>query len=195
MEHHSEFHCCAEWHFANFKGDGKALAPLIYNFALRLSKKSGVFSASIPQLAEFFRVDERNARAALRTLTDTGFFIVLYSEPGAAVCYRPVLHKAWQENHPGQCTEKIQMPWAAEKDTLGVELCAISGQRFKPFPNFVKGMRKTGHSTVAIRAHFVAFVNEQQPKGKAWRNGFAGKFIKYLKQQEVLPSNPSHVVQ
>jgi hypothetical protein len=195
MERYSEFFCIAEWHFSGFKGKGAATAPLIYNFALRLSKKSGVFSVSIPHLAKFFRVDERTVRKAIHLLVDKEFFIELRTEAGAAVTYRPVLHTVWAQTHPGQCTEKMQMPWAADEDPLGVELYAISGQRFKPYPNFVKGMRKTGHSPVAIRSHFVAFVEQDQPTGKQWKNGFAGKFIKYLKEQEVLPSNPSHAVQ
>lgn len=188
----SRYYCTSEWHLSRFTGKGAHYAGLIHSFALRLSKKSGIFSPSIPNLAEYFGADEKTIRKAIRLLVDTGFFNGVSNEPGASVRYRPIRHEEWAKTHPGRCTEKETMPWSNEPgDTLGVELHAISGQRFKPFPNFIRGMRKTKHSDAAIRDHFRAFINQRVPIGKQWATGFAGNFIKYLKNQPLSCNDPS----
>jgi hypothetical protein len=188
----SNYFCSSEWHFVRFKGKGAYYAGPIYSLSLRLSKKSGIFSASVPELADYFGADEKTIRKAIRLLGNTGFFNGVSHEPGASVRYRPIRHEEWAKIHPGRCTEKETMPWSNEpSDTLGVELHAISGQRFKPFPNFIRGMRKTHHSDAAIREHFRTFINQQIPIGRQWATGFAGNFIKYLKDQTILSSDPS----
>lgn len=187
----SSFYCSAEWHFAQLTGPGANYAPLIHSLALHIAGKSGVFSASIPTLAEYFKANEKTIRKALRLLEALGFFELIAQEPGASVRYRPIKHRDWEVAHPGRCTTKETMPWLPEADTLGMELFAISGQRFKPYPNFVKGMRKTGHSGDQIKQHFRAFATIENPIGRRWANGFAGKFIKYLKSQPIPCSNPS----
>jgi hypothetical protein len=175
----SAFHCSAEWHLARLG----SYAAVIYPLALHLSNKSGIFSASIPTLAAYFQADERSIRKAIRQLADLGFFEIDTAERGASKRYQVVRHKEWSAKHPGHCTEKETMPWSDEPgDTLGVELSAITGGRFKPYPNFVKGIRKTGHSEAAIREHLRCFVRQYQPVGRQWSHGFAG-FIKYLKSQ------------
>lgn len=193
METISPFYCSSEWHFARLKkkGRGASHAALIYSLALHLSSKSGIFSASTPALAAYFDADERTIRKAIRQLVALGFLEIETCERGATVRYKPVKHRDWAAIHPGRCTEKETMPWADEPgDTLGKELHAISGGRFKPYPNFVKGIRKTGHSEPAIREMFRAFVLQDKPVGRKWVAGFAGRFIKYLRNQPLLPSNP-----
>jgi len=186
------YHCSAEWHFARLAGQGAYTAALIYSHSLRLSKKSNVYSASVPRLAAYFSVDERTVRKAIRALVALGFFEILRAEAGCSINYKPIHHRDWCVKHPGRCTEKLEMPWANEQqDTLGPELHAISGHRFMVFPNFLKGMRKTGHDDAAVREHFRAFVQQELPSGKQWRNGFAGHFIQYLKKQPVSCNNPS----
>lgn len=186
------YHCSAEWHFARLTGKGATLAAIIYSHSLRLSKKSSVFSASVPRLAAYFGVDERTVRKAIRALVALGFFEIARQEAGVSVNYRPVHHRDWSVKYPGRCTEKLEMPWADEQqDTLGPELHAISGHRFTVFPNFIKAMRKTGHSDASIRGHFRTYVQQTLPTGKQWRNGFAGHFIQFLKTQPLLSSNPS----
>src|SRR5579864_3065239 len=162
-----EFYCSAEYHLARLSGCGATVAALIYSQSLRVSKKSGVFSASIPTLAAFFNVDERTVRKAMRLLVALGFFEIIREECGASVKYRPIHHRDWAPKHPDRCATKDEMPWDDEvKDTLGPELHAISGHRFKVYPNFLKGMRNTGHDDAAIREHFRAFIAETLPTGK-----------------------------
>jgi hypothetical protein len=189
----THYHCSAEWHFSHLKGKGAHTASMIYTFALHLSKKHGVFYASIPRLAEYFGVDEKTVRKALHLLVVLGFLEIARQEAGASVRYRPVLHSVWKTlpKNAGRCAEKSTMPWADEpQDRLAVDLHAISGGRFTTWPNVVKAMRKTGHSTEAIHGHFRAFVDFEQPTGKVWGDGFAGRFIKYLRAQQVFTNNP-----
>lgn len=193
----SSFHCSSEWHFSRLKGQGAHYAPLIYSLALRLTKKSNVFSASIPTLAAYFGADEKTIRKAIRLLLDKGFFELISEESGASVRYRPLRHPDWAAKHGGQCTEKCSYPWEGEPgaDTLGPELYAISGQRFRPYPNFIKGMRKTGHSEEAIREHFRDFIAERKPVGsRAWNIGLAGDFIKHLRNQPISSNTPSQLL-
>lgn len=185
-------YCSAEWHLARISGLGEKLAALIYSLSLRLSKKTGVFSPSIPTLAAYFDVDERTVRSAIKALVAIGFFEIIRKERGAPTTYRPIHHSDWSQKRPGMCTEKAEMPWDGEmQDTLGPELHAISGHRFKVYPNFLKGMRNTGHDDAAIREFFRSFIAEALPTGKQWAFGLAGNFIKYLKSQPISPSNSS----
>ena len=134
-------------------------------------------------------------RSGIKLLVGLGFFEVLRREKGASVNYRPIHHRDWLLKRPGLCIEKDAMPWDGEaQDTLGPELHAISGHRFRVYPNWIKGMRKTGHDDAAIREFFRAFIAEYLPTGKQWAFGLAGDFIKYLKTQPLLPSNPLHNV-
>jgi len=184
----SHYHCSAEWHFAQLTGKGSHFAPLLYTFAFHLSKTSGIFSASKVRLTEYFGVDDKTIRKACRLLVALGFFEIVSEEPGATVRYKLIRHKDWAAEHPGRCVQKMETPWTNEPgaDPLGVQLHAISGHRFTTFPNIVKGIRKTGHGEQAICEHFRSFVAQELPKGTQWRNGFAGRFIKHLKEQPII---------
>jgi hypothetical protein len=86
------------------------------------------------------------------------------------------------------------MPWAAEGDLLGRELFALCDGRIKFFhTNVMKGMRSTGFSDLEIAAHMKRFRQVDVPTGEKWTTGFVGRFIKYLKNQRELSSNPGHV--
>jgi hypothetical protein len=188
----SHYHCSAEWHLARLRGKGAYYAPLVLSMALHLGKKSGVFSASIPRLATYFKATENTIRKAIHILVEQGFLEVISKEDGASICYLPLTHKEWAAKNPGRCTEKESMPWSNEPgDTLGVGLYAISGGRFRPYPNFVKAMRNTGLDDSAIVKHFRNFVQQEKPVGKKWNEGFSGQFIKYLRDESVTTSNPS----
>jgi hypothetical protein len=188
----SHYHCSAEWHLARLKGKGAYYAPLVLSMALHLGKKSGVFSASIPRLAAYFNASENTIRKAIHLLVGQGFLEEISKEDGASYCYLPLTHREWAAKHPGRCTEKESMPWSNEPgDTLGVGLYAISGGRFKPYPNFVKAMRNTGFDDAAIVQHFRNFAQQQKPVGKKWNIGFSGQFIKYLRGESVTTSSPS----
>jgi hypothetical protein len=184
----SAFHCSAEWHFAQFTGRGASHAVLIHSLALHVAGKSGVFAASVPTLAAYFKADERSIRKALHMLEASGFVELISQHPGESVKYRPIRHRDWEATHPGRCTAKAVV---AEGDTLGVELHAISGGRFKPYPNLVKAMRKTGHSAEQIKQHFRTFATQENPVGRKW-TGFAGHFLKYLKAQAQIVAQAQH---
>lgn len=182
------FHCSAEWHFARLSGRGKFFAATLYSFAYHLSKNTGNFYSSIPRLAEYFGVDERTVRKALHGLEKTGFFEIVAKPRGLPIQYRVVGHKDWAALHGGKCAAKAErMPWDDEpQDVLGKQLYAMSASRFKPYPNFIKGMRNTGHSDPAIVRHFGKFLPAYQPKHKhAWSIGLCQQFLTYLRKQPV----------
>lgn len=168
-------------------GKGTQYVYLLYTFALRLAKRSQIFSASIPTLAAYFRVNEKTVRAAIQLLVEIGFFERVSSESGVSVRYRPLTHKEWAAKHPAECTEKEEMPWSGERqDELGKMLYAISGGRFKPYVNFLRGMRKTGHSDAAIADHFRTFLQTYQPHDeRPWAMGLCSRFLSYLRAQTV----------
>ena len=189
----SSYFCTSEWHFAEFKGKGAYYAPLIFGFALRMAKTSGKFYCSIPRLQVYFRLDERTVRAALHLLVATGFFQMLSDESGKAITYKPIKHQEWAKLHPGRCPEKIEMPsWFGDQDPLGRALFAASSGNVTFYPNFIKGMRKTGHSDQSILGHWSAFLLVDKPTGKQWKQGIVGRFMKHLRAQPVGTNNPSH---
>ncbi len=192
------FHCSAEWHFARLNGRGKFFAATMYSFAYHVSKNTGNFYSSIPRLAHYFGVDERTVRKALHALEKTGFFEIVAKPRGLPVQYRVVGHKEWATLHDGRCTQKAdRMPWDDEpQDALGKLLYAVSASRFKPYPNFIKGMRNTGHSDAAIANHFRTFLRTYQPKHKRlWSMGLCQQFMTYLRGQPVVdPQQPVQVV-
>ena len=196
MESYSYYHCSSEWHFARLKKQGATYAAIVYSLALHLARKTGVFHASIPRLAEYFEADERSIRKAIRQLLALGFFEKISANPGDTVRYRPVPHKEWAAKHPGCCTEKCPTPWDNEaKDTLGMELHAISGGKYNTHANFLKAMRKTGHADAAIREHFRAFVDIDRLDSRNSRiHGVSGRFIKYLRTQPISTNTPSHLM-
>jgi len=191
MENETFYHCSAEWHLAQLQGKGATIAALIYNWAFRLSKQTGIFHASIPRMSAYFDRDEKTIRKALRLLVKLGFFDVVRQAPGATVCYKPVRHDDWRRTHPHDCAQRLAMPWDDEpQDKLAQVLYGISGGQCPVYANVLKGIRKTGHGETAIKKHFVDFIVIDQPVGKRWGNGFHGRFIKYLKTQPVVPDVP-----
>jgi hypothetical protein len=199
------FHCSAEWHFARLQGKGRFFAATLYSFAFHLSKSTGSFFASIPRMAEYFGVDERTVRKALHALEQTGFFELLAKPRGRPRQYRVVGHKEWASLRPGVCPQKEQTPWEDEpKDELGKMLYAISAGRFRPYPNFLKGMRRTGHSDLEIARHFRGFMKTYRPKNmRIYAMGLCKQFMSYLRSQPVVemqpqaaktPANPLHVM-
>jgi hypothetical protein len=184
----SHYHCSAEWHFAHLSGRGRFFAATLYSFAFHLSKKTGRFWASIPRMAEYFGVTERTVRHALRHLEKTGFLEVVAKSVGQSVQYRPVGHKEWKVKNGAHCiTKGTEVPYTNEpQDVLGRQLYAISAQRFKPYPNFVKGMRRIGMADELIVQHFKNFLTTYTPKNKrAWAQGLCGQFMHYLWGQHM----------
>jgi hypothetical protein len=184
----SLFFCSAEWHFAQLSGPGARYAPLIHSHALHIARTSGIYSASVPNLAAYFGADEKSIRKALHILLALGFFEIVEEAPGSSVRYRPIRHKDWQPKNPGRCTAKQAGVW--QGDTLSAELYAISGQRFRTYPNLIKAMRKTKLSDDQIKEHFRMFATQEHSAGHIKWGGFAGRFLKHLKAQLKTASTP-----
>jgi hypothetical protein len=187
MENATSFklYCSAEWHLVRIGAD---YAPVVYSYAMLLSKNSGRFSLSIAEMAGYFGADPKSIRKAVRKLRKAGFLIKLREEPGRPIAYRPVHHMEWSKDHPGQCLEKVQMPWSGEEvDPLVKRLHAASDGRLNLFPNFVRGMRNTGHSDDAIVGHFESFY-QALPLGSS--KGIFGQFMKHLRTQSVVTPLP-----
>jgi hypothetical protein len=177
----SRLYCSAEWHFARFQGG--TYAGLIYSLALRVADKSGKCFVSIPELTKYFNADDKAIREAIQLLVLSGFFVAVSAAPGRSVEYRPVPHSEWAAAHPGYCIHKDELPWS-DGDQLGRALWAISGGQYRFEVNFLKGLRKTGHSDDAIAEHFRIFWPKHDPKEKH----VTKFFLEYLRSQKPVVS-------
>lgn len=191
MDNFSPYHCTSERHLARLTGNGASLTLAIYGFAFHLSGKSGVFFASIPRLAAYFEADEKTVRKALRLLAKSGFLEEIDAPEGKTVRYKPVSHLDWQKKRggaancirDGRCVEKPEGKPYEEMGKLGQRLYAISGGDYRPYPNFIKGMRNTGHSDEAIERHFRDYLDANDVPN--WKHGFQKDFMAYLREQEI----------
>jgi hypothetical protein len=166
----STLHCSSEFHLARMKS---TLAPLVYSLALRLSKRSGVFSASLVTLADYFGHDYSTVWRAVQELVTAGFFDLISAESFQHSTYRVIKHEEWAKANPGSCCEKIAFP--GEGDKLGVDLYAVCGGRVKFFPNQLKALRSTGLADDAILGHWKAFLEADEMLfvgERAWRAKF-----------------------
>jgi hypothetical protein len=173
----SPFHCSAEWHL---QGMTSRLAPALYSWAWKLSKKSGVFSPSAENVAMYFGVHRNTVQRALEELANVGFLEVWQVEQFKPNVYHIVDHKEWAKRHPGQCVKKSSFPWEGEGDPLGTELHAISGQRVKLLPNQTVALRKFGLSDDEVKAEFHTFLDESSYEGKRWKYAYYD-FLKHLR--------------
>ena len=143
-EEDSAIECCAEWHFARFRGPGKNHVPLLYGIAFHLAGESGNFFLSMSKAAKFLGVDSDELYAAAHLLVASGFWRQTEAEIGKAVKYAPVGHKEWAQLHPGRCTKKLEMGFTQDDEELallGRNLHAIfGGEKF--FPQVLKGFRR-----------------------------------------------------
>ena len=178
----SKLHCSSERHLARLKTQ---CVGIVHSHALRMSKESENYYCSIPQMAAYFDKDPRTIRAAFRELTKLGFFEVIRRENGKAVNYRPLGHTEWAEKHPGQCVEKLAMPWDGETDPLGRSLYSVSGARVTFFPNVLKGLRRHEFTDAEIITEWKQFLSEQDPL--VWR-GIIKRFNEYLPMKKHLYS-------
>ncbi len=101
-------YCSSEWHLLRIKE--ATLAPAIYSLGFHVSKETGEFWVSIPKLAKYLDSDPKTVRAALHTLVETEFFVILRKEQGKSVVYGVVAHKEWARRHPGRCVVKQEKP-------------------------------------------------------------------------------------
>ena len=140
----SPIECCAEWHFARFRGTGKNLVPLLYGISFHLAKESGAFYLSMNKVAKYLGLDRDDLYPAANLLVASGFWQKIESEIGKAVKYRPVGHKEWAQLHQGRCTKKLEMGFTQDDEELallGRNLHAIfGGEKF--FPEVLKGYRR-----------------------------------------------------
>ena len=180
-EQDSPIECSAEYHFARFTGDGATIAPLIYQIAFRLAKKSETFNLSAKKLAAYLDVNAEYVYKALRLLVDAGFLRRIEKKAGRPTLYRPISHRDWQPEHPNCCTAMIKLPYS-EGDQLGRQLHGIlGGETF--FPNVLTGFRKSGLSDAEICDHAKQFLQEDKGKGSGKER--RKRFGEYLKLQEV----------
>lgn len=201
----TRFLCSSEWHLSR---SNSFFAAVIYGFALKITKpivpapgskpdpnadQKRRFFVSIPSMAEYFGADERTVRRTVHKLEREGFFVKLKEVPGESVSYRPVLHKEWAHKNPKCCLDYEEMPWADEaKDELAIWLFTASDGSMKCFPNFMRGLRKLGHSDDALREHFGAFYADDIPEKK----GRFKRFMAYLRPLPVSESDrPAELVE
>jgi len=176
--HESTLYCSAEYHLVAL---GSVTAMGIYGLALRVAQKTGRFRASTRTLSNYFSVRQQTIVDAMQLLCENGWFEILTADPGKPVVYVPIIHSDWAEKHSGQCVEKLEMPWDAEKkDELGPVLFAHTDGRYKIWPNILKGLRNTRHSDKAIEYHVTQFWKIDSRKKGVW-----SRFKQYLEAQPV----------
>lgn len=97
------FLCSAEYHLAR---EVTGLAIVVYNLALRLSHKSGVFNAAASSVAHYFDYSIDSVQKAYRQLRESGYFEELARPNGRPTEYRVLTHDEWAKQHPHMCCEK-----------------------------------------------------------------------------------------
>ena len=173
----SPFHCSAEWHLQQMTS---RLALAVYSLARKLSRKSGVFSASAENVAMYLGVHRNTIQRALEELAKVGFLELWRVEQFKPNVYHVVDHKEWAKRHPSQCVKKSSFPWEGVGDSLGRELHAISGQRVKLLPNQTVALRKFGLSDDQIKEEFRTFLDESDYEGKRWKYAYYD-FLRHLR--------------
>lgn len=191
----SNFHCCAEWHFAQFKSS--RCAALIHPWALRISRRTGKFSVSAVQAAAYFQISRSTAIRAYGELADSGFFRLLEYGQFDSNVYQVLTHPEWCKEHIGLCAVRVEFPWTIENDPLGQRLWAASGGRVK-FKQFqINTFRTLG---VPDDDLVTLFTQWRDGVGK-WRQprNVAKHFLKHLRSQvgraeKVLDMTVLHIV-
>jgi len=188
--HQEEFHCSAEWHLARLS---KA-ASLIYNWSLRISKKSRRFRVSPNQAAKYFKIAPRTAQLGYEQLKKVGLFELVESgkASGEVSVHKPLIHKEWAARNPGKCVAKIEFAWTPENDLLGQELFNMSDGRiqFKQFE--IKRYRQFDLNDETVIKIFRAWYPKQKAeeeakssvigaKARSWRKSVGYHFGEYLK--------------
>jgi hypothetical protein len=189
-QHYADFYCSSEWHLASLS----RAASLIYSWALRIQKNSGRFRVSPGKASDYFRISVRAAARAYAELRNLGFFVLLESgkQKFEASIFTVLTHSQWQKSHPGNCVEKFDFPWSAERDELQKALSAAADGRI-PFRTWqVAWYCQTGLSDVEILGEFkmwhLGFQLRQS--GKKWRKGAAYHFGQHLKS--IMRPSSSH---
>jgi hypothetical protein len=185
VDQFSEYHCTAEWHISRMKS---RWALAVYNFALRISKESGVFFCSAVRLAEYFGCNERSIRRAYKQLLEAGFFELTDQVTYEPNVYKVVRHKLWAEKNPGQCPTKLSFGWSSECSRLGQALWCASGGQARLGTYQVRFLERLGLSGEEIVSDFAAFWSRQShsvraDRFKSNRRLLIGQFIDVMKEK------------
>jgi hypothetical protein len=182
------FHCSAEWHLAKIKSN---IATLLYNHARRLSKDSGVFSASVGNVAHYFRVHPNSVSWAIKKLLAAEFFILLKSGKDwfETSDYRVVDHTEWAAQHANGCCQKEDFGWANRQ--LGQLMFAASGQKIKLRDFQVENLLNTGIPEDEIFQEWKTFLAENTHQPKKWRNEAGFRFWMWFKTRHQAQVKPA----
>lgn len=162
----SRYHCSPEWHLSRLVHT--PLAGVLYSFARRISKDSGLFHGSVVGIAEYFGVSRWKVQRAIKALVDSGFFVCVAREAFKPSVYRVIHHKDWIDKHPGRCAVKETFPWSAEEgDKLAVRLWNASGGKLKYQTHQLVALRKTGLADDEIVAAFETLFAAEQARREA----------------------------
>jgi DNA-binding transcriptional ArsR family regulator len=176
-EKETAYHCTATWHLARMT---KA-ASLIYSLACVISKDSGQFFCSAPNLAQYLGYERKQIYRGLRELEDAGFLELLRSQSFQSSVYRVVLHKEWAESNPESCASKHKFPWDGEGDELGRKMFAISGGRHRFLTYQIGILRKSGISEAIILEEWQKFTRHWKPLNRQDARYFFSRFYDVLK--------------
>jgi hypothetical protein len=184
---YSKFHCCAEWHLAKLKSYA---AVVIYGHGLRLSKNSGIYSASADEIAHFFDLHENGFYGAVKKLVKAGFFVLIKSGKTAFESseYKVLTHTEWAVANPGLCTEKEDFGWESIK--LGQQMFAMSGRKIKVKSFQVRNLLNTGLSEDLIIAAWGTFLAANAHQPKSWRKSAGYYFWEQFRMGHPLIAQP-----
>jgi hypothetical protein len=167
------YHCSAEWHFSRLVH--ASFAGVLYSFARRISKGSGLFHGSVLGVAEYFNVSRWKVQRTIKALVDCEFFVLVAQETFQPSVYRVISHMEWAAQHPGRCALKEAFPWSSEEgDKLGVCLWNASGGKVKFQPYQLAALRKTNLTDDEIVAAFERFLAAEQARRTA--GGWSGRW-------------------
>lgn len=186
----SNYHCSPEWHLQRLRHANDKRVPfaaILYPFAHRISKNSGLFHGSAVGVASHFGVSEWTVLRAMEALVAAGFFVVVSKEAFQSSVYRVFSHSDWVKDHPNCCVVKATFPWSGEDgDKLAGRLYNASGGKVKYLSFQLAALRKTGLSDDEIVHRFEGFVADENRRRQAggWHGHWKSvryRFLQYLK--------------
>lgn len=186
------FYCSSVYHLVNLS----RAAQSVYDVGMSLTKgeEDAEFFASAKQLADYIGYEVKQIKRARAELTELGFFELKRERDFDTNVYRVLTHKQWAERHPGQCAEKVVMPWEGEGDPLGQKLYAASAgeKSLRDYQTLL--LRRTEISEDIIVDEFRMFLRRWKPNGPRDASCWFDRFFDTLKWRTALARDIDRLV-
>lgn len=177
------FYCNATWHLVRLS----RISQSVYSLACVVAKKSGLFSASAKNVADFLGYEEKQVRRGSKELEEVGFFEFESAKEFDTNVYRVLTHKQWAAKHPNKCAAKQDFGWHNPGDPLAPQLYAVSGRRKKFKEYQMRLLRKTNLQGTVLLQEFERFVSHWRPQNKVDGQYWFSRFYDTLKGLQPSP--------